>query len=57
MPGAKERMQRMFSAASVRSRPAPRAPATTQSADALLNDILGDLGPGSSDGCAQGLGF
>lgn len=50
VPGAKERMQRMFTAASVRSRPAPKSAASTQSADALLDDILGDLGPGSA-GC------
>ena len=44
-------MQRMFTAASVRSRPVPRGDAAAPSSDALLDDILGDLGPGDSTGC------
>lgn len=53
VPGAKERMQKMFQTAAVRKRmvaPQPKAVAKVDAAetDALLDDILGDLGTPSS---------
>lgn len=53
VPGAKERMQKMFQTAAVRKRmvaPQPKAVTKVDAAetDALLDDILGDLGTPSS---------
>lgn len=42
-PGAKARMQKMFQSAAVKSRPS-KAPVDDKSTDALLDDILGNLG-------------
>ena len=43
-PAAKQRIAKMFSMAARRSTTVKNDAATTESADALLDDILGDLG-------------
>lgn len=49
VPGARARMQKMFQSAQAKAKPA-RAPVDDASADALLDDILGNLGGGGAAG-------
>jgi hypothetical protein len=44
VPGGRAKMAQMFQAAAIKARPAK--PVDDASADALLDDILGNLGPG-----------
>lgn len=48
-------MQKMFQTAQARAKPA-RAPVDDGSADALLDDILGNLGGSSAAGSRRGFG-
>lgn len=48
VPGARARMQKMFQSAQAKAKPARAAPVDDATADALLDDILGNLDTGAA---------
>ena len=48
VPGAKQRMQKLFATAAMKPRHVVKPAATDETSDALLGDILGSIGAGDA---------
>ena len=48
VPGAKQRMQKLFASAALKPRLVVKPAATDETSDALLGDILGSIGAGDA---------